>query len=164
MHRRLHAKIDGVVAGMGYATAFSMELGGISADFNADLSVNSAVDLTISGNIGSNIGDFAFAAATTLGFTLTTGSTASPSGHVNVALECGGSCSNIFGDILDLVKRECGQCVSFAMPSANLIDSSGRCRVPLYPARLIRFGSNSPTCSPDKRSRSFRTPNHSWQT
>jgi len=92
--------------GMGYATAFSMELGGISADFNADLSVNSAVDLTISGNIGSNIGDFAFAAATTLGFTLTTGSTASPSGHVNVALECGGSCSNIFGDILDLVKNQ----------------------------------------------------------
>merc|ERR1712072_1232301 len=100
--------------------------GGISADFNADLSVNSAVDLTISGNIGSNIGDFAFAAATTLGFTLTTGSTASPSGHVNVALECGGSCSNIFGDILDLVKR-------------------------------IRFGRNSPTVSPNKRSRSFRT-------
>merc|ERR1711998_53975 len=53
-----------------YATASTMELGGISADFNADLSVNSAVDLTISGNIGSNIGDFAFAAATTLGFTL----------------------------------------------------------------------------------------------
>lgn len=89
--------------GMGYATAFSMEFGGIGADFNAELTVNSNVDLTISGSISANIGDFTFAAATTLGFTQALGS-GSPAGFVRVELDCGGSCSNIFGSIADFVR------------------------------------------------------------